>query len=162
MLSKPCSWCKEDLPVEQFSKSSRSRDGLAYLCKSCEKAKTTAWRKKVGYRQTFTAEQLAAKNDAKLKHRYGLTRAEIEAKVVEQGGCAVCHTETPGGKNWHVDHDHKCCPGQTTCGKCVRGILCGACNRALGLFDDNPTTLLSAASYLMSYLSEENEHVRVR
>jgi hypothetical protein len=30
----------------------------------------------------------------------------------------------------------------------VRGLLCGNCNHALGMLDDNPQLLRTAASYL--------------
>ncbi|WP_180357381.1 endonuclease domain-containing protein [Streptomyces sp. TLI_146] len=35
----------------------------------------------------------------------------------------------PRGKynGWHIDHDHVCCPHDTTCGERVRGILCSDC-----------------------------------
>jgi hypothetical protein len=31
-----------------------------------------------------------------------------------------------------VDHDHQCCPGSYSCGKCVRGFVCNGCNTAVG------------------------------
>lgn len=27
-----------------------------------------------------------------------------------------------------VDHDHDCCPGGWSCGRCVRGLICSECN----------------------------------
>lgn len=47
-----------------------------------------------------------------------------------------------------VDHDHTCCPGNKSCGKCVRGVLCPKCNWGLGHFRDNPAYLRAAANYL--------------
>ena len=38
---KRCSKCKEVLPVEKFSYSSKSRDGLRYRCKECRKTEYT-------------------------------------------------------------------------------------------------------------------------
>jgi hypothetical protein len=31
-----------------------------------------------------------------------------------------------------VDHDHACCPGSRSCGRCIRGIIHHACNAMLG------------------------------
>jgi hypothetical protein len=52
-----------------------------------------------------------------------------------------------------VDHDHSCCPGKKSCGKCIRGVVHMACNIALGLMKDDPVMLRSAARYV-------EEHVR--
>jgi len=50
-----------------------------------------------------------------------------------------------------VDHDHNCCPGQHSCGKCVRGLICGNCNTALGLAHNDAATLRQLADYLDAY-----------
>lgn len=57
------------------------------------------------------------------------------------GGCAVCGGE-PGGrwKNFAVDHDHET--------GAVRGLLCLACNRAIGLLEDDSSRIRKIADYL--------------
>lgn len=83
----------------------------------------------------------------RLALQYGLTPEAFEALLREQdGGCAICQTQ--GAERWAVDHDHACCVGSKTCGKCVRGILCFPCNQALGLFRERPNVLARAISYV--------------
>jgi hypothetical protein len=50
-----------------------------------------------------------------------------------------------------VDHDHTCCSGEITCGKCVRGLLCVRCNTVLGLLRDDPEILRAAIAYLEKF-----------
>ena len=59
---------------------------------------------------------------------------------VQGGLCLICR-EKPAK---HVDHDH-------ATGK-VRGILCFSCNRGLGKFEDDPSLLERAITYLGSTL----------
>ena len=68
----------------------------------------------------------------------------------QSDGCAICGSVIPGGRGrFHVDHDHNCCgPGQKSCGKCVRGLLCVHCNFMLGHAQDDPGVLRAAADYL--------------
>ena len=81
---------------------------------------------------------------------YNLTVEQYDALLVAQGGgCAICETKTPGGRGtFHVDHDHSCCSGRKTCGKCVRGLLCHSCNIGQGHFKDDPARLIASANYL--------------
>lgn len=90
-----------------------------------------------------------ARRDAYLRREYGLSSADVDARVMEQGGCAVCGRGEPDDRGWQVDHDHACCPGKRSCGRCVRGVLCRPCNTALGLLRDSPDVALSAAAYMI-------------
>jgi hypothetical protein len=66
--------------------------------------------------------------------RYGLTQ-ELFDRLLEtqQYACAMCHTPFEKEQPIFIDHDHACCPGEkTSCGKCVRGLLCLSCNTSLG------------------------------
>lgn len=85
-----------------------------------------------------------------IEKRFNKTLEWFASQLSKQNGCAICHTHTPGGRynQWHIDHDHQCCPGLSSCGKCVRGILCAACNFMLGAINDNKATLRSALEYL--------------
>ena len=59
---------------------------------------------------------------------YKLTPERYDA-MAEQG-CRVCGSKD----DLRVDHDHSCCPGQKTCGQCVRGLLCHPHNIGEGSF----------------------------
>lgn len=81
---------------------------------------------------------------------YGLTLEEYEAMATAQDGlCAICRQpETArdrGGRirSLAVDHDHET--------HTVRGLLCHACNVALGYLDDDPERLEAAATYLRAH-----------
>lgn len=88
-----------------------------------------------------------------LWRKYRLTLERYDQILAEQGGgCAICGSDDPRDpsiQRFHVDHDHTCCPGRgNTCGQCIRGLLCRACNTALGNFADDPARLRRAVDYL--------------
>jgi hypothetical protein len=89
-----------------------------------------------------------------LWYKYRLSVDAYEALLESQGrACAICRIDTPTDirtSRFHVDHDHACCPGARSCGKCVRGLLCHACNTALGNFQDDPERLIAALAYVTS------------
>lgn len=88
------------------------------------------------------------------KHAYSVrawrsARARI---LAEQGGrCAICRTGAPLGpqRRWHMDHDHAT--------GALRGVLCAACNTALGLAGDSPERLRAMAAYLEQHVEAEEE-----
>lgn len=125
----------------EFEKTSGGRDPGA--CPDCRKVDYESRRppRKRTREQTY---------EWRLARQYGgLTLPEREAMAARQGHkCYLCGTtETPEGR-LHVDHDHSCCPGPTTCGKCIRGLICGRCNRALGLINEDTGTLRKMLTYL--------------
>ena len=86
-----------------------------------------------------------AKRDRQLRRKYGITAADYDLMADAQGGrCAIClghpTPNSQGGATLHVDHCH-------ATGR-VRGLLCGRCNKGLGLFQDDPDLLVRAAWYL--------------
>jgi hypothetical protein len=99
-----------------------------------------------------------ADKSATLKYRYGISLAQYNEMFEQQGGrCACCGTQAPSvpkpgnarADRLHVDHDHSCCPGRRSCGRCVRGLLCGRCNWMLGQADDDPLILQMGIDYLI-------------
>lgn len=87
---------------------------------------------------------------ARTLRAYGLTQDDWDALVKrQQNRCAVCQTGKPGGRGerWHIDHDHV--TGQ------VRGLLCGKCNSAIGLFRDDPDIIKAAARYVTKHRQME-------
>lgn len=74
---------------------------------------------------------------ARRDRKYSLRPGEWERMFEEQGhACKICRGTEPGHVNgWVTDHDHSCCPGQGSCGACVRGILCHWCNINLSWYE---------------------------
>lgn len=89
--------------------------------------------------------------DHRLKYIFGITLDYFLKVLHEQNyECAICNIEIKPisddpskGSVACVDHDHVT--------RAVRGLLCNACNRGLGAFDDNPDALEAAASYLRKH-----------
>jgi hypothetical protein len=55
-----------------------------------------------------------------------------------------------------VDHDHNCCPGATSCGQCVRGLICTMCNCGLGFARNDTTILRGMLTYLAVHGDEDD------
>jgi hypothetical protein len=128
---KTCAKCRVEKSVEDFHRSSSSRDGTQYNCKTCNKARLS------------TPENIERRKQyawlACLK-KFGITEDDYNEMFERQFGlCAICRKPENDIK-LAVDHCHET-------GK-VRGLLCKRCNMGIGLLGDNPDTLISAAMYL--------------
>jgi Recombination endonuclease VII len=92
----------------------------------------------------------APKNEYHLRRTFGLSIEQFNQMLSDQEGkCKLCRDvlyKTPC-----VDHDHSCCPGKKSCGKCIRGLLCFSCNTALGNLKDDVIRLQLAIDYLNNF-----------
>lgn len=86
-------------------------------------------------------------------HRYrklGVCNARYDEMLTKQNGaCAICNTKLNSSRytKLAVDHCHK--TGR------VRGLLCTACNTAIGLLKDSTERLRSAIEYLKNTDGED-------
>lgn len=88
--------------------------------------------------------------------KYHMTETDyVRMLEAQAGGCAVCRkTPDEEGKALAFDHSHACCSGKRSCGKCVRGLLCGSCNTALGKIERHG--LDSFRNYIETYEETDN------
>ena len=85
-----------------------------------------------------------------LKNKYKLSLEEYTKLLDSQDGkCFLCGI-FPGRKPLNVDHDHRCCSGDITCGKCIRGLLCDVCNHAISRIEKDSSWALKALEYTNS------------
>lgn len=108
------------------------------LCKPCDLA-----------RRKSTQTQQEYKRDWNRRKKYNLEPVEFEALwIAFKGRCGICGGEMkmPAPKRGQaldvvsIDHDHAT--------GTVRGLLCNACNKGLGLFHDDIIKLRKAIQWL--------------
>jgi hypothetical protein len=123
---KWCGDCDKVLPLDEFVRTVASASGYSAYCKPCHNTRSRLSREKAGGSRTYH-----------LTRRYGITAAEADYLLSEQGGlCAICKAAPAK----HVDHDHAT--------GAVRALLCFNCNGGLGQFKDDPRLLHAAAYYV--------------
>ncbi len=110
-------------------------------CATCERA--------------FKKAARARAKAARVERVYSLTAEQYDAILESQGGrCYICRRATGRTKRLACDHDHSCCSGPTSCGKCIRALLCGPCNQTLGRWN-SPEILARAARVLLFHPAQE-------
>lgn len=105
---KQCIGCAEYKNESCFSKSTSVLDGLHPRCKRCV----------ADTQKGLTLER----RRAMLKEQNGMCAGPDCDLVFDINGDAKT--------NYCIDHFHECCPGQKTCGNCIRSLLCRQCNVA--------------------------------
>lgn len=136
--------------------------GVAGACKDCVAEGVTSVRpaphpgpRCVTHHRRFTKAQRLRAHRRRVETKFGLGPDEYDRLLAVQGGrCGGCGVlPGPRAKRLAVDHDHKCCPGPTSCGRCVRGLLCHGCNDDLARVRDDPEKLIRLARYLREWPS---------
>lgn len=124
-----CTNCKVPKLDKDFQENERYALGHSTWCRDCHNKASRESRN----RMKVTNPSFS--RDAKIKTKYKLSPEAYDKKLEEQDGhCALC-TAVAGKQRLHVDHSHECCEGKNSCGACVRGLLCSACNGLMGYFE---------------------------
>jgi len=145
IVTKVCYTCKRTKDAGAFSKNIASKDGLQATCRRCRDILNE--RKKV-----YRSKNVDKMKNEKLKYRYHITIEKYNEMLKDQKGvCAICGGTNQSEKALAVDHDHACCPGERSCGECVRGLLCEACNLSIGRMQDDPIRLIKASEYILEF-----------
>jgi hypothetical protein len=129
--------CKEEKPLEEFSKHSSFKNGRNSRCKACKNAEAKA------YYEVHKDDILTRGRQYKTWRgsKYGLSREGYQKLVEAQSGCcSICGVRVQEQSDLVIDHCHK--------SNTVRGLLCRHCNLCLGHAKDNPDILRKAAEYL--------------
>ena len=109
--------------------------------KEAQKIRSKVWEKEnPGFRLNYN-----------LNNNYNLSKNAFEDLLrVQKHACAICKQAETTKDRWgnvlrlSVDHNHET-------GK-IRGLLCAACNHAIGFVKENVKTLKQAAEYLEQYI----------
>ncbi len=147
-----CNVCQKEYDRKRnekaLAKPRKYLDGLIH-CRTCD-----TYLPESSFVKTFT-DCAKCKNENQHKKtvkKHGITYERyLEIYNLQDGKCKICNNEEDTLKTrLSIDHDHSCCPGENSCGKCVRGLLCHRCNTGLGNFRDDLDFLKNAIAYLQS------------
>jgi hypothetical protein len=131
---KQCGDCGEKKALRAFYRSQRGKHGRQSYCKLCLRIRDRAKR----------AANPDAWRERSWRHKgIDMTAARYAELLKEQQGeCAICGvSQAEVNRRFAVDHDH-------TTGK-IRGLLCGNCNKGLGLLGDTAEGVRAALDYLV-------------
>lgn len=181
-ITRECTRCGRTLSLIHFGFHAHGKFGHQPVCRRCkrgqneeirtanpERAQRAILESKAKKPELYRGHQRNWARENPLSHRrhhlrqYGLTVEQVAAMTLDQKGvCKICGEpptkENGSGTNGigvqgnsgsalHVDHDHS--KNQ------VRGLLCGHCNRGLGMFKDDPGRLETAAAYLIPMVRDK-------
>ncbi len=171
---KRCTKCGETKPIDLFGIQRGTRRAQ---CNPCRTLQADSWAKRNPERVRATRREWVAKNRERvrayprktwaeltpeqrarktarskvlhLKRTFGITPEDWQHMYEAQGGvCALCRVPGRVGKHGKLQVDHCHETGR------IRGLLCGPCNVALGIFGDT----VSALERVLRYMKGE-DHV---
>lgn len=144
---KQCCTCKEVKTRASFFHQNNLWDKLTADCKDCRSKRQRELRHiRIRTPSGKQNEREKCRRES-LGHKFRMTVAEYEQLHDAIGGlCEICgNPETTRGnggttKCLAVDHCHV--------GGHIRGLLCGKCNKGIGMFKDDPKLMEKAAAYV--------------
>jgi len=149
---RTCRTCNTTKPIDEFHRRGKYRRGSCAPC--------CAVKRKARWQSNAVRESDAATLRRWRLGKFGITPEQYDLVLAAQnGGCAICGSTLgdENGRRLAVDHDH-------ASGR-VRGLLCVACNRQLGIFESFQE---QALAYLGQYgdghplLNGEGTHSPIR
>lgn len=145
---KYCPKCESWKKPEEFYQARKPGARTHPWCKQCASAYRKQWRK--------DRSEVARSLDKRYrKKRYGLVEGEFDSMFLAQKGvCLICgqpetRSNQHGTMTISIDHHHG--TGR------VRGLLCSACNTAIGLLQDDPKIIRRAAAYVQAFNSSHED-----
>lgn len=154
MSTKVCGRCRQEKDFSEFHRRYDRGDetkasGYQGHCKPC--------RRDWDQEHWGVGENGIGWRERSLWINYRMRLADYDAMFEAQlGCCAICDRHQREFKRrLAVDHDHKCCPSQRSCGKCVRGLLCQNCNHGIGCLREDPALFAKALAYLRKHTTND-------
>ena len=151
---KYCSGCKMNKSLDNFHKNKSCKDGYSCYCKPCSCKyqseyyhlhKSTKLIEQRKYRQTEKGKRNRKRAMWKCRGINISYERYLELLKEQNGRCAICKNPESFklfGKirSLVVDHNHNT--------KKIRGLLCSACNTAIGLLKEDRQLLLNVIKYI--------------
>lgn len=137
--TKRCTVCKTEKPLSAFSlaRTKNYPNHVRSRCKPCHSKYNHEYKKR-------QPQQVRSREYRKATlAKRGLPLSWYYEQLAEQReACAICESRTPafGKGKFDIDHCHET--------GWARGLLCGPCNRAVGLIKDSQKIALRMARYL--------------
>lgn len=155
---KQCRRCFETKPNQDFPAAKANKDGLHSYCRKCH----NAYMRERYASKPRTDEQRANARVYARTYRYGIKPEDYSRLLEEQDhSCAVCKEQFTDALKPNVDHDHRCCPGVVTCGRCVRGLLCSPCTAFAGMIETRFDTHEDMFTYLHLHHNQRWSTIKV-
>lgn len=135
---------KGKMAIKQWRKDNPKkvlRSRRKYRKNNLEKARESV---RQWYKKIMKEDPKKIKQQDRRKHlfkKYNLSHEDwLKMWEDQDGKCLICGKPFTKPSDACVDHNHKT--------KKIRGLLCGKCNRGLGMFDDDQKIMKKAIKYL--------------